>query len=118
MKTYLSDDKLAYFRERLLELKAETEKQISNLSTNKPPNDSSQERSDYGNHPADFGTEQFEQERDNGMKLVQQERLQAIDDALERINNKTYGMSVISQKPIPEERLDAIPTAKTLVEEE
>ncbi|MEJ8764530.1 MULTISPECIES: hypothetical protein [unclassified Oceanobacillus] len=117
MKTYLSDDKLAYFRKRLLELKAETEK-LSSQSTNKSPNDSIQELSDYGNHPADLGTEQFEQERDAGMELVHKERLQAIDDALERIDNKTYGMSVVSQKPIPEERLDAIPTAKTLVEEE
>jgi RNA polymerase-binding transcription factor len=41
-----------------------------------------------------------------------------IDNALARIEAGTYGVSEISGKPIPLERLEALPTATTLVDEE
>ena len=116
MNTHLSENKLNYFREKLLEMKAETEKLIES-NKNESPNDAIQELSDYGNHPADMGTEQFEQERDAGLETAHREQLEEINDALERIDNKTYGLSELSQKPIPEERLEAMPTARMLVEE-
>lgn len=116
MKTYLSEEKLAYFREKLLNLKSETEK-LMKQTNNDSPNDSTQELADYGNHPADMGTEQFEQEREAGMEMVHQEHLNEIEAALKRIANKTYGISEKSQKPIPEARLEAVPTARLRVEE-
>lgn len=117
MNTYLSDDKLNYFREKLDKMKTETEKMIHS-NNNESPNDAIQELSDYGNHPADLGTEQFEQERDAGLENAHRKQLREIKDALERIENKTYGISELSQKPIPEERLEAMPTARMLVDEE
>lgn len=50
--------------------------------------------------------------------MVHREKLMEIEDALERIEKKTYGISEKSQKPIPEERLEAMPTARFLVDEE
>ena len=41
-----------------------------------------------------------------------------IDQALVRISTGTYGVSEVSGKPIPIERLDALPTATTLIDEE
>lgn len=118
MQTYLSDEKLAYFREKLLELKKETEELIERNHKTDSPNEATQELADYGNHPGDLGTEQFEQERDAGLDMVHRERLKEVEDALERIENKTYGMSQKSGKPIPEERLEVMPIARNLVEEE
>jgi RNA polymerase-binding transcription factor DksA len=43
--------------------------------------------------------------------------LAQIDRALGRIENGTYGVSEVSGKPIPKERLDAVPYASTLVKE-
>jgi DnaK suppressor protein len=40
-----------------------------------------------------------------------------IDVALDRMAEGTYGYSVISGRPIPKERLKAIPWATVLVEE-
>lgn len=117
MQTYLSEEQLKYFKEKLLQLKTETE-QLLNTSKNESPNEATQELADYGNHPADIGTEQFEQERDAGLDMVHREKLMEIEDALERIEKKTYGISEKSQKPIPEERLEAMPTARFLVDEE
>lgn len=116
MKTHLSEDKLAYFREKLLNLKSETKKLLER-TPEESPNDAIQELADYGNHPGDMGTEQFEQEREAGMELVHQEKLNEVNAALDRIDNGTYGLSEKSGKPIPEERLEAIPTARLLVEE-
>src|SRR6267378_8259926 len=44
--------------------------------------------------------------------------LAQIDRALGRIEDGTYGVSELSGKPIPKERLEAVPYATTLVEEE
>jgi RNA polymerase-binding transcription factor DksA len=38
--------------------------------------------------------------------------------ALNRIDDGTYGVSEVSGKPIPIERLEAVPYATTLVDEE
>ena len=40
-----------------------------------------------------------------------------IDAALARIDDKTYGLSIVSGQPIPKERLRAIPWASERVEE-
>jgi DnaK suppressor protein len=45
------------------------------------------------------------------------DRLEAIDRALRRVEDGTYGRSVRSGKPIPDERLEADPVAELTVEE-
>jgi DnaK suppressor protein len=45
------------------------------------------------------------------------ERLGAIDRALARLEAGTYGRSVLSGKPIPDQRLEADPAAELTIEE-
>jgi RNA polymerase-binding transcription factor len=45
------------------------------------------------------------------------ERLDALDRALKRLDDGTYGRSVRSGLPIPDERLEADPAAELTVEE-
>jgi len=45
------------------------------------------------------------------------DRLAAIDRALQRLDDGTYGRSVRSGDPIPDERLEADPAAELTVEE-
>src|SRR5580693_814254 len=45
------------------------------------------------------------------------ERLAAIDRALARIEAGNYGLSVLSGKPIPADRLEADPAAELTIEE-
>ncbi|MBR3121032.1 hypothetical protein [Oceanobacillus profundus] len=117
MSNPLSKEKLSYFKEQLLQLKKETEEEIK-AENNTGPNESVGELANYDNHPADMGTEQFEQQLDAGFDLMLRDRLQEINDALRRIKDGTYGISEKSGKPIPVERLEAMPTARNLVEEE
>jgi DnaK suppressor protein len=45
------------------------------------------------------------------------DELARVDKALARIEAGTYGVSEVSGKPIPRARLEALPTATTLVDE-
>ena len=69
-------------------------------------------------HPADEGTEVFEAERDEGLTDSLQEELAAIERAERRIEEGTYGVSVESGSPIPDERLELVPWAERTAEEQ
>src|SRR5438552_5154223 len=54
---------------------------------------------------------------DDSIADTLRDRLDAIDRALKRLDDGTYGRSVRSGVPIPDERLDADPAAELTVEE-
>ena len=67
-------------------------------------------------HPADAGTDAYD--RDFAVNLLshKHDALYEIDQALERIELGTYGICERSGRPIPHERLKAIPFARFTVE--
>ncbi len=69
-------------------------------------------------HMADIGSDNFEQEFTFG--LIQSERalLGEINEALQRIENGTYGICAATGKPISKARLKAKPWAKYCYEYE
>jgi RNA polymerase-binding transcription factor DksA len=58
-----------------------------------------------------------ERERDLALSAQARDAVAEIDAALVRIMAGTYGYSVLSGRPIPKERLEAIPWSSVLVEE-
>jgi RNA polymerase-binding transcription factor DksA len=58
-----------------------------------------------------------ERERDLALSAQARQMIADIDAALVRITDGSYGLSVISGRPIPKDRLRAIPWARELVEE-
>ena len=54
---------------------------------------------------------------DDAITDSMRDRLAAIDRALKRLDDGSYGRSVRSGKPIPDERLEADPAAELTVEE-
>ena len=58
-----------------------------------------------------------ERERDLALSAQARDAVAEIDAALARINAGTYGYSIMSGRPIPKERLEAIPWSSVLVEE-
>ena len=58
-----------------------------------------------------------ERERDLALSAQARQIIADIDAALDRLTVGTYGYSVESARPIPRERLEAIPWATMLVEE-
>ena len=58
-----------------------------------------------------------ERERDLFLSARARQDIEEIDSALHRLEIGTYGYSVVSMRPIPRERLEAIPWATELTEE-
>ena len=77
-----------------------------------------EELSHVDQHGADEGTDLFEEERDAGFADRLREELAAVERAEERLMLGTYGLSVESGEPIPDDRLEAIPWAERTVEEQ
>jgi DnaK suppressor protein len=69
--------------------------------------------------PGDEGTEDlYQDELDEGREGDLREQLAALERAEARLTDGTYGLSVESEEPIPDGRLEALPTAERTVEEE
>jgi RNA polymerase-binding transcription factor DksA len=76
------------------------------------------ELADYDQHPADQGSETFEREKDLSILEQLESDLAEIQAALRRIDEGTYGIDEVTGEPIPPERLEAVPTARTNVNTE
>ena len=69
------------------------------------------EISSLPSHLADLGTETFEQDKDLGLAERASAEIREIDQALERLKAGEYGVCESCEKPIPLERLRALPFA-------
>ncbi len=96
---------------RLLELREQLLHQMNGLAK-----DSAQELPGYSLHMADSGTDNFD--RDFALSLLSsdQDAVYEIEEALKRIEKKTYGVCELTGKPIPRARLEAIPWTRFTVE--
>jgi DnaK suppressor protein len=69
--------------------------------------------------PGDRDSEDlYQQEFDAGRATDLRDQLAAVERAEARLAEGTYGVSVRTGKPIPDERLEILPTAETNVDEE
>jgi DnaK suppressor protein len=68
--------------------------------------------------PAGGASDLYQDELDEGLADGLREELAAVERAEARLVDGTYGLSVESGKPIPDERLEALPTAERTAEEE
>lgn len=66
-------------------------------------------------HMADLGTDEFEEGLTLGLMENEEEELAQIDEALERIKDRSYGICENCSKPIPKGRLKVIPHARLCI---
>ena len=99
------------FYNNLLELRDQLLRQMSGLAK-----ESAQELPGYSLHMADSGTDNFD--RDFALSLLSsdQDAVFEIEEALKRIERKTYGVCELTGKQIPKARLEAIPWTRFTVE--
>ncbi|NIP22430.1 MAG: TraR/DksA family transcriptional regulator [Phycisphaerae bacterium] len=67
-------------------------------------------------HMADIGTDNYEQEFALGLMDSERKLLRETDDALQRIEQGTYGICEGTGKQIPKARLEAQPWARYCIE--
>jgi DnaK suppressor protein len=68
--------------------------------------------------PGNLASDLYQDELDEGLREDLQAQLAAVERAEARLAAGTYGVSVLSGETIPDERLEARPTAELTVEEE
>jgi DnaK suppressor protein len=68
--------------------------------------------------PANLASDLYQDELDEGLADGLRDELAAVERAEARLAAGTYGYSIESGKPIPDERLEALPTAERTVDEE
>jgi DnaK suppressor protein len=77
------------------------------------------EEGDARREPGDVNSEDlYQDEFDAGRAGELKERLAAVERAEARLAAGTYGLSTQSGEPIPDERLEASPTAELTLEEQ
>lgn len=67
---------------------------------------------------ADQASNLYKDELDAGLAEQLREKLAAVERAEARLADGTYGLSVESGRPIPDERLEAVPTAERTADEQ
>jgi DnaK suppressor protein len=96
-------------RARLAEEKSRIERELE------------EHRTRAADEPEDSGDQANELEQastDSALTEDLRQTLEAIERAEERLENGTYGKSVVTGEPIPDERLEVIPWADRNVDEE
>ncbi|CAN5364725.1 hypothetical protein BH18ACT12_BH18ACT12_01670 [soil metagenome] len=106
------------FRQALLEERQRVEAAIENIHTDHPGSirDETGEDAVYDNHLADIATETYDRDLAYTLEENSGHVLAEIDAALKRIDEGTYGVCSNCGKPIPEERLEALPWATLCID--
>jgi DnaK suppressor protein len=68
--------------------------------------------------PANLASDLYQDELDEGLEDDLREQLAAVERAEQRLIDGTYGLSIESGEPIPDERLEILPTAERTADEE
>lgn len=112
-----NDEELEYFRQIILKKREETEQDLEMLQTSlRDSMESSTDDSAYSFHMADAGTDAQEREKTYMLYNRSRKFLKYLDDALVRIDNKTYGVCKVTGKKISKGRLEAVPHTQISIE--
>jgi DnaK suppressor protein len=102
--------------ERARELLAAERERIERSLRRLGPVDDGEEADEFD--AANRATDLYEDELAEGREEDLRAQLAAVERAEERLAAGTYGLSIESGEPIPDERLEALPTAELTANEE
>lgn len=115
--TELTNKELTHFRSLIMKKRDDAITEIRNLSHQiEDSRDQAENDSAYSFHMADAGTDAMEREKLYLMLARQRKFVGYLDRALERIENKTYGICKVTGRPIAKERLEAVPHTEISIE--
>jgi len=118
-KIHLTASDAEHFKQTLLEKRREIIGNVNEMkdeALKKSRLDATGDLSSMPIHMADIGTDNYEQEFALDLMDGERKLLQEIDDALQRIEQGTYGICKATGKPIARARLKAQPWARYCVE--
>ncbi len=115
--TPYTDEELEHFRSIIMKKRKEAEEDLNILmDALKESTENSSDESAYSFHMADAGTDAQEREKTYMLFNRTKKFIKYLDDAIERINNKTYGVCKVTGKKISKGRLEAVPHTQISIE--
>ncbi|HMB41583.1 MAG TPA: TraR/DksA C4-type zinc finger protein [Balneolaceae bacterium] len=112
-----SDEELEYFKQIILKKRDESENELNTLQNLlRESMENSSDESAYSFHMADAGTDAQEREKTYMLFNRTKKFIRYLDDALKRIDNKTYGVCKVTGKKIAKGRLEAVPHTQLSIE--
>jgi DnaK suppressor protein len=115
-KSPLTAAQIRKFRQMLLAKRRELVGDMTGIEAEALGSDRQEVKGDISDHPADAGTDNFEQEFSLGLLESERVLLGEIDEALGRIEEKTYGICVGTGEAIGMARLKARPWSNCCIE--
>ena len=115
-KVRYSDEELAEFKELILERLARARKDLEMLNENVSGNGNNADDTAPTFKILEEGSNVLSKEENSQLAARQYKYIQNLENALIRIENKTYGVCRMTGKLIPKERLRAVPHATLSVE--
>lgn len=112
-----TDEELEYFRDIILKKREEAEKELESLQSSlRDSMENANDESAYSFHMADAGTDAQEREKTYMLFNRTKKFIRYLNDALKRIDNKTYGVCKVTGKKIAKGRLEAVPHTQLSIE--
>ncbi len=112
-----TDEELEYFRDIILKKREDSEQDLEMLQASlRDSTENASDESAYSFHMADAGTDAQEREKTYMLFNRTKKFLRYLDDALTRIDNKTYGVCKVTGKKISKGRLEAVPHTQISIE--
>ncbi|MDZ7716208.1 MAG: molecular chaperone DnaK [Balneolaceae bacterium] len=112
-----SDKELEYFRDIILKKREDAENELESLQSSlRDSMENASDESAYSFHMADAGTDAQEREKTYMLYNRTRKFVRYLDDALKRIDNKTYGVCKVTGKKISKGRLEAVPHTQLSIE--
>lgn len=110
---------LEAFRKQLTQLRDRLNGDVNHLANEALQQGGSNPGGNLSNmpiHMADLGTDNFERENTLNLLANEQERLEEISDALDRVKQGSFGKCEECEQPIPKARLKELPYARYCVD--
>lgn len=114
----LNKKELSEFKKLIFKRKEEIVDEIKHISEDtlkKSQKEASGDMSGYSYHMADVATDTYDREFSLGLASNERELLYALDDALKRIEDGTFGICEDCKNSIAKTRLKAVPYAQFCV---
>ncbi|HLJ34482.1 MAG TPA: TraR/DksA family transcriptional regulator [Ktedonobacteraceae bacterium] len=105
-------------RARLETRRDEIRENLASLTEAHPKPVDAIEANDGAQEFEDNAVDFLEMQQEQSVQVNERALLTEIEQALERLDNGTYGKCVVCGQPIPEKRLEAIPWAARCVKDE
>jgi len=119
-RSLVTDAQIEHFKQLLLAKRSELLKNVNHMEDEalRKSLQTSGDLSSMPIHMADLGSDNFEQDLAVGLMDGERKLLHEIDQALDRIDDETYGICEGTGKSIAKARLEAMPWARYCIEYE